>query len=116
MGLDIVELVLAVEEDFEIRLVSDWSDIHTVGDLHMVICNQLDQQKLQPTGACLTIAPFFATRDSLLAMLPVTRHEVRPSSLLTELISGRQRRKVWPDLQARTSICPLGVCLRFAAG
>ena len=111
MGLDIVELVMAVEDDFEIPLPNDWGEIRTVGDLHQVICHQLDQHRMRPLQTCPSIATFLETRNALLAMSPVARREVRPSSLLTEVISGRQRRQMWQQLQARTNISlpPLGL-------
>jgi acyl carrier protein len=52
MGLDIVELVMRCEEDFGITIAdADAEQMHTVGDLYLLVCRQLG---IEPAKGPLT--------------------------------------------------------------
>ncbi len=104
MGLDIVELVLAVEDEFEVHFDDDWSGIRTVGDLHRVICAQLDSQRQCKHSVCPSIAPFFATRDALVSLTSSDPRDVRPSSSLSAIIACSERREIWAKFQSLACI------------
>jgi len=105
VGLDLVNLVLAVEDEFDVYVGDDWNDIRTVDDLLLAICSQIaDQKQLQASGTCPSLKPFFKTRDAIYSLTPSPRRSVRPRSLLQTLIPRSGRRTVWEQLQSRTSI------------
>lgn len=104
MGLDIVELALAVEDEFEVHLEDDWNGIRTVGDLHAVICAQLDSQRQMNHSACPSIPPFFAARDALVSLTWADPRAIRPSSSLSAIISYSHRREIWAQLQTLAQI------------
>lgn len=105
MGLDVVELVMAVEDEFEIRLDDHFGDIRTVGDLHDVIWQQLkvsQRHKLKDT--CPSFLPFFTTRDALISLTKVDPKLIRPSTQLADLVEIKKRRTHWTQIQAETCI------------
>jgi len=105
VGLDTVELVLAVEDAFDVHLEDDFFNIQTVGDLHQVICSHHDDyRRLQAAGKCPSTKPFLATRDALLSLSAIPSRVIRPNALLKDLIARRQRRTTWEALQSQTMI------------
>lgn len=105
MGLDVVELVMAVEDEFEIRLDDHFGDIRTVGDLHDVIWQQLKESRIHNLkDACPSFPPFFATRDALMFLAKVDRKLIRPSTQLADLVEIKNRRTYWTQFQAETCI------------
>lgn len=104
MGLDIVELVMAVEEEFQVQLYDDFGEIRTVGDLHECIfeATRVGAEKRQ--RGCPSLPPFFATRDALIAAAGIPKRDVRPSRKLSDLISRSRRREVWDQLVQQTGI------------
>lgn len=100
MGLDMVEIVLAVEDEFGVHLPDDWGNIRTVGDLDRTICCQLETQRRIDTSACPSFEPFFATRDAILSLTTADPRAIRPSSMLATLFVANQRRAIWLELQS----------------
>ncbi len=125
MGLDIVELIMEVEDTFDVTLEDDFSRIATVGDLHGVICAHHDAyRRSRATGGYPWLKPFFATRDAMVALADVPRRSIRPSALMSDLIPPEQRRDFREAFQIRTKIRspplhvlrPLAVFIWLAAG
>jgi acyl carrier protein len=84
MGLDTVELVMEVEDEFGMSIPdADAELIQTVGQLHAYVC-----QRLRPRGetVCPTARAFYRFRRALLARQPVPRRCVRPSSRVSRLL------------------------------
>ena len=107
MGLDIVELVMEVEDTFEIEVDDDdYAEIRTVGDFHQYILRQLQaQHELQlahPTRP--SVPPFLAIRKSLSSLLPVQRNQLRPRTELDRIIPRDRRRTIWDRFQSLTNI------------
>lgn len=100
MGLDLMELVLEIEDEFGIYLGDgNWEDRPTVGDLHRIICNQVCFPPEIPPAACLTGAIFRDLRQSLLQVQSVSRTMVRPSKQIADVIGPHGRRRIWHELE-----------------
>ena len=102
MGLEPVELVLEVEDQFGVSIHDAEAErALTVGDLHALVCRL--------TGAtadgdlCRTRAAFHEVRRTLVA-LGVPRREVRPCVRTEDLLPGREARVAWEELRCRTGV------------
>lgn len=97
MGLDSVELVMAVEEDFDITLSdAEASQCRTPGDLIEVVCRLVGQVE-HPT--CRSQRAFHRLRKALGSVLGIPRDEVRLDSRLDALLPDRDRRERWDQLR-----------------
>ena len=94
MGLDTVELVMDVEESFDIEIPDDDAQqIVTVGDLFEFIKSKTD---LAPAGTCLTAATFYDIRRAF--QESGIDERFGPSTPLGEVAPKRRRRSFWADL------------------
>lgn len=129
MGLDIVELFIAVEDTFQIHIADEEaSRVYTVGDLHNLVIAKLQGQD---SNRCLTSAAFYRTRRGIMDTLGIDRRQIRPSTPLEVILPRNHRREKWrriqeamklklPDLQhpgwIQFSLLTLGVALAAAPG
>ncbi|MBV9124606.1 MAG: hypothetical protein JO112_14715 [Planctomycetes bacterium] len=124
MSLDLIELVLEVEQEFGIGITQrDMESINTVGHL---IDHVYAQVRIVQAAVCPTSHVFYRLRRALRAQLPLSRHTIRPSRMLAELVPESQRRRVWqhlqreelrlPDLQLSSPLSYLAKGLLLAAG
>ncbi|MCG6154809.1 hypothetical protein [Rubinisphaera margarita] len=107
MGLDYVEVIMEIEDLFQIEIDDEaCAPIRTVGDLYEVVLEKLDQQReaAQATGGCPTIPPFLNIRNAIVSLAPVERKNVRPSSRLEDLLPENQRILLWRELQQRLQL------------
>jgi acyl carrier protein len=92
MGLDVVELVMEVEEQFGVRIADREAErMRTVGDLYQFL---LGKRSLVLDG-CPSSAVFYRARRALIQLFCVERQAIRPSSSLEELIPLENRRDHW---------------------
>ncbi len=97
MGLDIVELIMAVEDTFEISVEDSSAErIVTVGDLHAFV---LSRHSVSVNGTCLTSHTFYRLRSALVESSEACRTEISPRSQLDLLVEGHQRRATWRKLE-----------------
>ena len=90
MGLDTAELVMNVEDAFDIKIPDDQSPaLTTVGELYDYI---LAQTELPLTGTCLTAAAFYELRAGLADLGVTTRFA--PSTKLVEILPHTNRRQL----------------------
>jgi acyl carrier protein len=96
MGLDTVELVMAVEDKFHIAIPDeDAEKIQRCGDLHAYVCHRLRPLDGAP---CQSAAAFHRIRRTLLRHLPtVERHQIRPAALIHKLM-GEAYAHRWPAI------------------
>lgn len=96
MGLDVVELVIAVEEHFAIAIDDvDASQVRTVGDLERLVARKL----LPRDGeAFLTSFTFYRLRSALRQRFGVARAQVTPEASLGDLVPQQRRRDAWATL------------------
>jgi acyl carrier protein len=96
MGLDGVELVMAVEEEFKIAISdSDAEQCVTVGRLVDLVHARLRHTAQEP---CPSQHGFYIVRRQLMNVLGVTRAQIKPETRLDDLIGKKNRRERWRDL------------------
>jgi acyl carrier protein len=102
MGLDIVELVMEIEEAYEVQIPNREAErMRTVGDLYHCLLRQLGRQA---AGPCLSGVTFYRVRRALME-LGVPRQSVTPRTELEQLLPEDSRRMVWA--QFRQALGPL---------
>jgi acyl carrier protein len=96
MGLDTVELVMTVEQTFEIAIRDEDAErIRTVGDLYQYI---LDKLGFEQAHNCLSGAMFYRVRRALVELFRIDRRSVRPGTLVEEIVPPSGRRMHWARL------------------
>jgi acyl carrier protein len=96
-GLDSVELLLAIEEEFGVDIPDERAEkITTVGEMYDYL-----QARVSATPAvdCLTQKIFYKLRRALLATYKVKRSEITPETRLDALLSRDELEQGWPYLQ-----------------
>ena len=111
MGLDLVELVIEVEKSFGISILNeDASKIITVGQLYEYVVANLPTEE---SSRCVSATAFLQFRRALIDQFGVNRREIRPSTLLGNVIPGAKRRSAWRVLARRLDWrCPPSFGLR----
>ncbi len=96
MGLDGVELLMAVEETFDISIADEEAaTVITVGDLQSLVLSKVEAVANAP---CLTAHVFYRMRRALMELYEVPRMELAPALPLTPLIPMEHRRAHWDSL------------------
>lgn len=96
MGLDTVELVLRVEDTFGISISnSEAAEIFTVGQLHSCVLKKVGEAE---KPGCLSSLAFYRTRRAMMQTFGIQRNDVRPESLITELVPSDDRQLRWRHL------------------
>ena len=102
MGLDYVELILAVEDSFQIHIADEEANtLSTVGELHKLVTSKLQGQN---TKVCLTSAAFYRTRRGIVETLAIDRRKIKPSTPLETILPLSSRRKAWREIQVLTKL------------
>ncbi|MBX7255256.1 MAG: hypothetical protein K1Y02_02750 [Candidatus Hydrogenedentes bacterium] len=97
MGLELTELIMAVEEEFDVRMDNDgFIDYRTVGSLYAWIC---DQVATRPYHKCRRLASFLKTRSALAEISGKSTREISLDTPLETLVPRRKRRKAWKELE-----------------
>ncbi len=100
MGLDTVEIVMDVEDTFDIRIDDDVAQsIETVGELYDYI---VEHTATARTGKCLTAAAFYEVRAGLTSCDISDRFG--PSTKLAEIFPKANRRSFWSKLSKSTDL------------
>ncbi len=97
MGLDLVELVTAVEDRFGLTL-SDDDAVRTATPRKLVdlIYSRLGQEEI---SGCLTSLAFYLVRKALMHYFECHREQVLPDAQLEELVPRTGRRAHWEQLK-----------------
>ena len=97
MGLDLVELVMSVEERFEIDIPdAEAETLCTVGQLIAYVQHRVDAVSSGPP--CLSQRAFYRARRALIEAAGVRRADVRPSTSIDALLPRRRRLKTWESV------------------
>jgi len=100
MGLDIVEVHMAIEDHFGIRLPANETFPQTVGDVFDAIKLHLQRVAAgSKAGACVCIPIFFQVRDCL-SLLNSKAARIRPSTQLDQVLLPRKNSAAWDKLEA----------------
>lgn len=101
MGLDGVELVMAVEEEFQIAISdSEAFECTTVRKLVELVHSRLRHTSKDP---CPSQHSFYMARQKLIGLFHVQRKEVKPDTNLEEIIPRKKRKKLWKELTTALS-------------
>lgn len=93
MGLDSVELVLAVEREFGIRVPdADAASVITVQDLADLVTRLRGRAA---NAVCPTAAAFYALRRAWVSAGIAERGEIRPDARAARLVGVMHRREAW---------------------
>lgn len=96
MGLDSVELLMAVEEAFDIAIPDDEAGrIDTVGRLYALIIDKLFRNQ---SRRCPSSVLFYRTRRALMDQHGVPRKNVTPATPMESLLPRQGRRMHWQEL------------------
>ncbi len=97
MGLDSVELVMAVEEKFAISIPDEEAqDIRTVGDMFQCVTSKLT---IADRSSCLTQKAFHLLRRRAKELFNVPRNQFRLDAELDLIVPKRSRRENWRKFQ-----------------
>ena len=114
MGLDVVELVMEVEEAFDVQIPdSSAAGVTTLGQLHALV-KELSVPR--PSGACATHVAFNTLRRAISPK--AGRAACEPDAPMSELMSPDEWRRYWRPLEiaARLRLPPLESPRWFANG
>ena len=85
MGLDTVELVIAIESTFDLVIPDDRAEkLETIGDAYRFILNRLEFP--ESPGPCLSAGAFYRLRRTLIRLVGTPRAEVHPEARLDTLL------------------------------
>ena len=100
MGLDTVELVMEIEEAFDISIPDDRAgNMLTVGDVYEFILEKTAGTSLK-SSTCLTSALFYDLRRHIRS-LGLSPADLRPKTSLDQAIPLARRRSSWHSLSCR---------------
>jgi acyl carrier protein len=101
MGLDSVELVMAVEEEFQIAISdSEASDCTTVRKLVELVHSRLRHSSKDP---CPSQHSFYLARQKFIDLLHIHRNEIKPDTKLEEIIPTKNRKNLWKEVTTALS-------------
>ncbi len=101
MGLAIVELIMAVEDRFQVRITDEEAEqMRTVGDLYTLIIQQMEActPAARLAFPCPSSVAFYRTRRALMAICGAPRSAVRPDSRLEDLLPLPRRQHAWQEI------------------
>lgn len=102
MGLDTVELIMDVEDAFGVKIPdADAAEMRTVGQLWEYLSERVEFDR---EGPCASAAAFYRLRRGLVAATNLEKSAFRPATRLDSLISNFDRRRVWREIRAHTSL------------
>lgn len=125
MGLDIVELILNVEEAFDLHIPNE--DAQHL-DTPRKLIEYLEARLLtQDSGPCLSQRAFYRLRRGIEEVQDIPTRSVTPSTTLESIFPVRERRQSWkalqkaldlplPSLHRSTKVVVEGWVLAIAAG
>ena len=100
MGLDGVEIVMQIEEEFGIELPdSELTSVQTVGDLYMLVLGKVESNGTQSAAASLTTKVFYRLRKAMRKCLGQQRKFLMPSTKLAHLLPKPTRIAAWKCLE-----------------
>lgn len=98
MGLDAVELVMDVEDRFDISIPDAAAEqVQTMGELHAFLMTRI---RSRATDICPSAAFFYPIRRLLIDEFSVERKQVRPNTRLETLLKPERRYQFWRRLQS----------------
>lgn len=112
MGLDIIEMIMDIEEAFDIKIPDEAAErIRTVGECHLYVLGRIQEriskrpadEKPRP-AKCVSSHVFYRFRRAFQRVCGVTKADVRLDRPLKDILPGTNRRKIWQTLQVETGL------------
>ena len=102
MGLDIVELMMRVEEEFRIEIEDEEASyISTVGQLHTLI---LDKTGVLKPSRCVSSTTFYQLRRALVDLAIAPRQSIAPATPIAALLPASKRRQGWKEWSEKAQL------------
>ena len=97
MGLDLVEIMINVEEEFGIDILEDAArKIETVGDIVDYVERQIRENDVPQWKAEQVYAEFLVRiKNELASALKISESQIDPNDRLDKLIPRKRRREIW---------------------
>lgn len=97
MGLDSVELLVDIENKFQIKFTDyEAEKINTVGDFYKAILNKIE---LKPQTECNSQKLFYRLRQMFSIYTDISPKEIYPTTELSKIISKNNRKETWNTFQ-----------------
>lgn len=101
MGLDGVEMVMELEDEFGIRIPDDEAErMQTVGQTVEFVARELTARRPPGPDVCPSARAFYRLRAALMRGYRLPRSAVRPDATVGELVPDDARRFDWNELVA----------------
>lgn len=101
VGLDGVELLMAIEERFQIAIADeDAVRMTTPGD---IVTHVLARLGVSTSSHCLEQRAFYRLRRASVHVFGLPRHAIKPGTLWKDVLPPRSRRRNWELLHAATA-------------
>lgn len=103
MGLEIVEIIMALEDEFAVSIEDhDLRDVRTVGDLSDVIAAKVGLN--ESPSVCMTSRVFYQLRRGLMQTTGRQRREITPDTRLDEILPELSRAHLWRTWTSRSEV------------
>jgi acyl carrier protein len=100
MGLDGAELVMEIEEAFDISISNEAAQkMRTVGDVYQYVLNHRKDDASQRPPICLTAVTFYKLRRLFVSELGLDRGQLRPGTPTDSILPQQDRNVVWSRLE-----------------
>jgi hypothetical protein len=104
MGIDVLELVLALEETFQVAVPdADWERLLTPRHIVDYVIARVGTSEER---VCLEQRAFYRLRRAAMRVFQVERSALTPETRWDEVLPARQRRRSWSLLQGAAGISP----------
>jgi len=112
MGLDTVELIMAIEERFGIEIPDkEASEMRTVGDMQRFILSKVN---VSDEKTCMTQQAFHLIRRTAISAFGVSRRTLKPDTLLDSFIPKKHRFENWVRFQSSLGVMQMPGLVRPA--
>lgn len=102
MGLDSIEIVMKVEQAFQIKIADREAEkIITIGDFYDCVCRHLHGL---PGNRCRSQMLFYTLRRAAVVQLNITQDQFTPQSDINRLFPKPERRKVYARFATATGM------------
>ncbi|HEY9715095.1 MAG TPA: hypothetical protein V6C72_16615 [Chroococcales cyanobacterium] len=102
MGLDSVELIIAIEEEFGLEIPNEEAEkLTTVGQTYEYLCSAIGAK---PPLECLRNRMFYKIRRGLIEMYGVPRKPITLDARLQDVVPKDQLQAGWPYLELFTEL------------
>jgi len=96
MGLDSVELLMAIEEEFGIEIPDeDAEQIYTVGQMYDFLRRTLHST---PPARCMTQRLFYMVRKAIIDNYGVPKRSITLDTKIADLVPSQVLKDTWPNL------------------